>query len=181
MEKCKLCDDQKWLTVRVDPVPPWSDFMSVDLDDDACYLCNPDGAATWGDDVPYFCAQAIGGFEGQYGLFQQFVDGKLMRSILIDRSVINYSSWQPPLPIEDCPVCHGWGIWSNNGQIMDCIACGGKPVELRTGYEPLYAWWLRKIGPGAIYMQRGRPESTPLSCEEIIHHIEMHPNIICIN
>lgn len=156
---CNLCDGTQWMDIRVDPVPPWSDFMSVDMDADPCWVCNPEGQVPYPGfeaPIPYWLAMAIGGFEGQYGLFQRFDDGQLVRSVLVHRSVANYSSWQPPLPIEDCPVCLGWGVWSNNGQIQDCIACGGKPIEARQGFEPLHAWWVNwKLGHKELYTQRG--------------------------
>lgn len=188
MESCKLCGGARWLSVRVEPVGG-EDFGPVDYDDDACYLCNPNGEFGWSSsiDTPYFFAQALGGYEGQYGVFNHFVDSVFVRSILIDRKVINYSSWQPLLALDDCPVCHGWGVWSNNGHIQDCLACGGQPIEARQGYEPLYAFWVNwKLGHTEMLTPRGTGSlndleesrrSSPTVTPALINTLENTPGI----
>lgn len=167
--KCTLCQGSGWVDIRIDPVPPWSDFMSVDQDVEPCWLCNPNESVAcpeiWPEvgqsTIPYYFATALGGFGGQYGLLQGFdTEGNLTRSFYIDRNDIEFGTWRPDPNhwFGDCPVCHNWGLFSDNGNIQVCIACGGR--EEQKGYEPLYAFWINwKLGHSRdklpLYTPRG--------------------------
>lgn len=168
--QCRLCNDKHWYNVYVQPIPPMHDFFGGTPYDDACLLCNPNGAIGFnlGDEWLYWVARAIGGREGQY----TSLSGE-NGTILVTRQV--YDPWKDDDSwiIQDCPVCHGWGIWSNNGQIMDCIACGGQPIEYRRGFEPLHAWWVNwQLGHRTMYTMRGSP-----SLEALVESRKNHSHI----
>lgn len=178
------------MSIRVDPVIPGSDWLSADQDVEGCPVCNPEGSTQdyldlsdeIQDKIPYWLARAVGGFDPDYLLFERYDDGELVRVVLMDHSVMPFSSWESPNPFADCPVCNGWGLFSDNGHVQMCIGCQGQSVKEHAAFDPLYAYWERQLVPGVnIYMQRGRPDTTPLSTDEIVHTLEKLPGMTRIN
>lgn len=202
MQTCKLCNGTGWLDIRVEPVGGEDGFGPVDQDADPCWVCNPDGSTSDYFDlpdeirekIPYYYAQAIGGYDAPYGILQGYDgEGNGTHTFVVDRKCIEFFSWQAPSPVVDCPVCLGWGVWSNNGHIYDCIACGGHPVEARQGFDPLHAWWVNwALGhiPLNLFTPRGnqwlndleesRRDDPAVGCG-LVTAIERIPGMVRIN
>lgn len=155
-QECLLCEGHKWVYITSEPIPPYHDLFGSDCSEESCTLCNSDGSIPLPDSIDdwdsftSWRAYALGGLEGKYTVLQS---GD--RTIVAQRSVWDFWWHMQDYQLRDCPVCYGWGIWSDNGQIQDCIACGGQPIEARKGYNPLHAYGpFAQLNGQWIYVQR---------------------------
>lgn len=189
---CVFCNRTGWVDIRVDPPEGEDGFGPVDQDIDSCPLCNPGGSTQdyfdlpddIKENIPYYLASAVGGYDPQYLMFQSYDEnGNQLSGYIVETSVFDFVAWHEDPPVRSCPVCLGWGIWSHNGNIQDCIACGGQPIQARQGFQPLHAWWLRELWPNGsrIFRQRGVPGTEPLSCSEMLRVLDSMPGLTTIS
>lgn len=143
--QCKFCNGLGWVSITENSIIPGADYLGAISGEDQCPFCGLDAPEpsedTW-DQIPNWVSTAIGGVDGKYAWLQQYVRGQVVRTMVVERSVFNLYEHDMPKPVQDCPVCHGCGLWNNWGKIETCLACGGLPIESRACYQPIVPWYL---------------------------------------